>query len=725
MKANRQLLIESRKQRKLDRVDDILKLIKEKKLPPAPISNKTLVPVKQNLNKIGQKPVFFPAQPEKVPDAFYFQETFTIFLQVFDIDQFTGVTSAVSDIFPIKVTGVRIGNQVTLQFPGISFEIPDTGAPGLAEFVFSINKPIPKVFRPTSAKPIAFTVSAHLTDDPPFEDFPAVSDYELDLYNTGLIQFSLPGGYPISPGQFITEAIGVTYIVSPLPCPLDNFIIATWGPSNATIEQGGNSQFNQFLEYNGLDFQHGRFMTVWADNAKTASGTIIHPTNVAFARFDFKKNKLTQKIGPEYVGPDSNAWFAEYSLSISQTDPNLVAFIGLERPTPRPPTINLGDFYGLSTDGGNTFTTQIIFPEGGNVPPVFGADTILGWDRFNNLFAAYLSADPVNRFPFTAAIVGSPRGDPNKFRLIQLLTITIPSTFGLDYPWLATGPSNNEVGSIDGGRPEAVWTVVDQVGDVPPFLQPNLVYGFQVNGPLPDDPNAPLDGIITNRRQYEVEIGVVGGLCSIAVGPKGDVMISSISNGSLFSGLLGLYYQTLFASYNPLGLNGDFSPRRDIAIASLGILASVGPQPIRDTAPFPRLVADRSKSPFNGRFYCVYVDTKVKHSGNGFDIPADGQIIMLTWSDNGGVSWADPIQVNNDPKNPNSHFEASIALDQSTGNVAVAWYDARLDPGNGKCDDQDNVRNTDVRWTGSIITVEYIKELEKQRKCPKELKLKD
>ena len=47
------------------------------------------------------------------------------------------------------------------------------------------------------------------------------------------------------------------------------------------------------------------------------------------------------------------------------------------------------------------------------------------------------------------------------------------------------------------------------------------------------------------------------------------------------------------------------------------------------------------------------------------------------------MTWTAPVQVNDD-KSGNSHFLPSIAVDQTDGDVAVSWYDARNDPGDFK-----------------------------------------
>jgi len=50
--------------------------------------------------------------------------------------------------------------------------------------------------------------------------------------------------------------------------------------------------------------------------------------------------------------------------------------------------------------------------------------------------------------------------------------------------------------------------------------------------------------------------------------------------------------------------------------------------------------------------------------------------IMLRFSDDNGATWSAPVQVNDDATS-RSHFNPAIAVDQTTGDVAVTWYDAR------------------------------------------------
>ena len=58
----------------------------------------------------------------------------------------------------------------------------------------------------------------------------------------------------------------------------------------------------------------------------------------------------------------------------------------------------------------------------------------------------------------------------------------------------------------------------------------------------------------------------------------------------------------------------------------------------------------------------------------------------------------------NDDDTTNSQFNPAIALDQTTGNVAVSWYDARNDGGAGGPGDTDGLPNDDVQIWATYST---------------------
>ena len=82
------------------------------------------------------------------------------------------------------------------------------------------------------------------------------------------------------------------------------------------------------------------------------------------------------------------------------------------------------------------------------------------------------------------------------------------------------------------------------------------------------------------------------------------------------------------------------------------------------TPTIPQGVVDRSGGPHDGRYYLTWEDMA---SGNSD--------IQLTYSDDGGVTWSDPMQVNND--NTTRHqFFSDVAVGTNSS-VHLVWYDAR------------------------------------------------
>src|SRR5262249_2265455 len=83
------------------------------------------------------------------------------------------------------------------------------------------------------------------------------------------------------------------------------------------------------------------------------------------------------------------------------------------------------------------------------------------------------------------------------------------------------------------------------------------------------------------------------------------------------------------------------------------------------------LAWDRSNGPHRGRAYLIYSDA-VNTSTVSLDV-------FLRHSDDGGKTWSSPVRVNDDPTS-RTNFFPKMAVDQSTGNLAFAWYDSRNDP---------------------------------------------
>jgi hypothetical protein len=76
-----------------------------------------------------------------------------------------------------------------------------------------------------------------------------------------------------------------------------------------------------------------------------------------------------------------------------------------------------------------------------------------------------------------------------------------------------------------------------------------------------------------------------------------------------------------------------------------------------------------------GRAYLVYADAVAENSK---DID-----IYLKYSDNDGATWSAPVRVNDDAPTT-SQFLPQAAIDPTTGDLAITWYDAREDTADNK-----------------------------------------
>src|SRR5205807_4406972 len=107
----------------------------------------------------------------------------------------------------------------------------------------------------------------------------------------------------------------------------------------------------------------------------------------------------------------------------------------------------------------------------------------------------------------------------------------------------------------------------------------------------------------------------------------------------------------------------------------------------------PNIAWDYSGGANNGRLYLVYTDA--------LDTSTDDTDIFTRYSDDNGKTWSTRVKVNDDTTNF-SQFNPSISLDQTTGNVGVAWYDARNDDGLGGSGDTDGSANDDAQVYGAV-----------------------
>jgi hypothetical protein len=175
----------------------------------------------------------------------------------------------------------------------------------------------------------------------------------------------------------------------------------------------------------------------------------------------------------------------------------------------------------------------------------------------------------------------------------------------------------------------------------------------------------------------------------VAISPKGLVMVTFQS--SLVSTGPGPDDVMISTNPDPFG-TGTFSTPSIAVHINVGDARTIPASPDRSMAANLGLAYDRSSGAHKGRVYLVYTDAA--------DTTTNDTNIFVIHSDDNGNSWSTPLRVNDD-KTTNSQFFGKVAVDQTTGNVAFAWYDARNDPGSGPGDTDGKV-NTDVEVFGTV-----------------------
>jgi hypothetical protein len=347
---------------------------------------------------------------------------------------------------------------------------------------------------------------------------------------------------------------------------------------------------------------------------------------------------------------------SEEAIAVNPTDPrNVVMVSNVDHPS-------AGMLKGVSFDGGSTWTTSLI----GNNDNLGAAccDPTLSFDNYGNLFLSYLynvgnevpvalSTDEGRHFMLIANIAkpasskaATSKAQRGLFRFVDQPTIVAAEhevwlVFNAGGPMVATGAPVSGLGQVGGFRPVEV------------------VHG-------------------TNNCTYG----------DVAIGPAGQIMqVCTLTESGQGGGKIRV-------SVDPDGLGPHgFGETVTVTDTHVGGFDFIPAQPDRSVDAEPGLAWDRTGGPHNGRVYLVYTLEHPNESNN--------TDIFVRYSDDQGLTWSAPVRANDD-YTVNSQFLPKISLDPTTGHIAVVWYDARNDLGNGGPGDTDGIPNDDAQFWGTF-----------------------
>ena len=315
------------------------------------------------------------------------------------------------------------------------------------------------------------------------------------------------------------------------------------------------------------------------------------------------------------------------------------------------PDVVSGLSVNVTFNGGKTWARRVIGATASDPLGNICCDQQLAWDRFGNLWMTYL----VNQ---------------NNDILVALST-----DGGRSFTKVADIVTNGDQPSISAGA-NSVWISYTGKGkNIQAFGAP--VTGLGKFGSFITPENVPSPG--SN-----------GDYGDTAVGPNGQVMVTYQKSESGTGGT-DIYTAEDLDGLGPGGFNAPIL----VAHSRVGGFDPIPAEPDRTIDAEANLAWDRSGGAHNGRVYLVWTQ-ETPNASNNTDIE-------VQHSDDNGATWSPAVQVNDD-HTVNSQYLPAIALDQTTGNVALSWYDTRNDLGTGGSGDTDGIPNDDFQIWGTYST---------------------
>jgi hypothetical protein len=337
---------------------------------------------------------------------------------------------------------------------------------------------------------------------------------------------------------------------------------------------------------------------------------------------------------------------AEDAIAVNPTKPSNVVTMSSLADVPAGLSVN------VTFNGGGTWASRVIGSSTSDPLGDICCDQQLAWDRFGNLWMTYLLNSSLDVF------------------------VAVSTDGGLSFTKVADIPANADQPSIAVGA-NSVWVSYTSYPgtQIKAFGAP--VTGLGEYGTFTAPENTPSPG--SN-----------GDFGDTAVGPDGQVMVTYQKSTNGKGGT------DIYTAVDPDGLGPKgFNTPLLVAHSHVGGFDPIPAQPDRTIDAEPNLAWDRSGGPHNGRAYLVWVTNPTNQK--------DNTDIVLQHSDDSGATWSPPVKLNDDHTS-NSQYDPAIALDQTTGNLALSWYDTRSDLGTGGSGDTNGIPNDDFQIWAAYST---------------------
>jgi hypothetical protein len=347
--------------------------------------------------------------------------------------------------------------------------------------------------------------------------------------------------------------------------------------------------------------------------------------SILFALLVMNIAAQTLSVGPNVNINRQSGYQGEEAIAIDPTNPNRLFAWANDLPA--------DNSAAYSTNGGATWVSRFTGTDGW---PALGGDPTCSFDSFGNLYAASFNGVQNKILVHASTNAGQTFA-------ISMLTIS-GST---DQPTIKAGP-----GIVSGQQ--AVWMTYLSGSSL--VARGAAVTNFNSFGAF--------------GSELTIPGSAAGNFGDIAIGPNGKIAVAYQTP----SGNAGP--STIQLAVNSSGsTSGSFTLAAGTVATQVGGLRKIPAQPSRTVDAELGLAYDISPGPHRGRLHLVYTDAPSTTSND--------LNIFTRYSDDDGVTWSSALRVNTDTST-NSQFFSKIALDPTSGNIAVVWYDCRNSPANNR-----------------------------------------